>query len=379
MVCIITIPAATARQTLTNKINRPDPPTRMVDSDYRRCLELTRGAVVESIHFGALAVVEATGRLVAWYGNPDTRTYLRSAAKPFQALPFIERGGHTAYDLSPAEIALLCASHSGTDQHVAVVQSIQAKTGVQEASLLCGTHPPLHEATAEALRRRGEDPTPNRHNCSGKHTGMLAFARLRGWPEEDYIDLAHPAQQAILEAFAEMCDLPTTKIEIGIYGCSAPNFAVPLRSAALAYARLCDPSGLPADRAVACLTITAAMTAHPEMVAGPERFDTCLMQVTQGRLLAKAGAEGYQSIGLLPGALGPGSPALGIALKISDGDLKGRARPAVVLEVLNQLGVLSPEELAALAEFGPRLPIYNWRKLAVGEARPCFRLERDGR
>jgi L-asparaginase II len=351
----------------------------MSASDYHPCLELTRGEVVESIHFGAIAVVDTAGRLVAGYGNANTCTYLRSTAKPFQALPFIERGGHLAYDLSLAEIALLCASHSGTDQHVATVQAIQAKTGVLETSLLCGTHPPIHEPTAQVLQQRGENPGPNRHNCSGKHTGMLAFARLEGWPEDDYIDPDHPVQQAILDTFAEMCNLPKTEIEIGIDGCSAPNFAVPLRSAALAYARLCDPNGLHAERAEACRAITVAMTAHPEMVGGPDRFDTCLMQVTRGRLLAKAGAEGYQGIGLLPDALGRGSPALGIALKISDGDLKGRARPAVVLEVLNQLGAFSSEELEALSQFGPRLPIYNWRKLAVGEARPCFQLEHDGR
>lgn len=357
----------------------------MPKTHYSPIFELTRGGIVESIHFGAVAVVDVYGKLVAWYGDPKTVTFLRSTAKPFQALPFIQHGGQDFYHLTPREVALLCASHSGTDEHVAVVQKIQMKTGVSEADLLCGVHPPSHEPTAEALRERKEQPTPNRHNCSGKHTGMLAYTRMLDLPEHpdasdlDYIDPQHPVQQEILSTFAEMCELPVDQVVEGIDGCSAPNFAVPLRSAALAYARLCDPETggvMPAERAAACRTIHAAMMANPDMVGGPGRFDTRLMGVGQGRIVAKGGAEGYQGVGLMPGALGPGSPALGIALKISDGDLKSRARPAVTLEVLRQLGALSASELGLLSEFGPATPVHNWRKIVVGQAHPRFELER---
>jgi L-asparaginase II len=164
-------------------------------------------------------------------------------------------------------------------------------------------------------------------------------------------------------------------IELGIDGCSAPNFAVPLRNAALGFARLCDPDGLPDSRANACRTIVQAMTAHPEMIAGPDRFDTRLMQVAESRIITKGGAEGYQAIGLRPGALGAGSPALGIAIKISDGDARGRARAGVALEVLRQLGALNGAELQELAKFGPHTEIHNWRRLTVGEARPAFQLK----
>jgi L-asparaginase II len=349
----------------------------MTKPPYSPIFELTRGETVESIHYGSIAVVDASGRLVAEYGNPYTVTFLRSTAKPFQALPFIEHGGHERYGLPPREIALICASHSGTDEHVAVVQAIQSKTGVTEADLLCGVHPPYHEATAEAMRQRHESPTPNRHNCSGKHTGMAAFARLEGLSVENYIDPGHPIQREILNTFAEMCSLSVGQVALGTDGCSAPNFAVPLYNAALAYARLCDPDAgevAPPARATACRTITTAMSTNPDMVGGPGRFDTRLMEVAQGRIVSKGGAEGYQGIGLLPGAIGPNSPALGIALKISDGDLKNRARPAVALEVLRQLGALTPNEMGVLAEFGPAFPIYNWRKLTVGQARPSFEL-----
>jgi L-asparaginase II len=352
----------------------------MANSGYLPIFQLTRGHTVESIHFGAIAVVDSFGNLAAHYGDPDTVTFLRSSAKPFQALPFLEHGGQAFYDLSPREMAVICASHSGTDQHSSTIQGIQAKAGLSELDLLCGVHIPGDEATAETLRARKELPTPNRHNCSGKHTGMLAYARMsdRMYKDLPYISPQHPIQQEILSTFAETCGLSTDRVALGVDGCSAPNFAVPLRNTALAYARLCDPEQAkvaPPERAAACHLITSAMIAEPEMVAGPGKFDTCLMQVTRGKLVCKGGAEGYQGIGLMPGVLAPGSPALGIALKIADGDERGKARHAVALEVLRQLGVLSADELGALSEFGPVLPVFNWRKILVGEGRPVFELQ----
>jgi L-asparaginase II len=368
----------------------------MPQNPYKPIFEVTRGHLVESLHYGAVAISDSTGALAAWYGDPDVSTYLRSSAKPFQALPFLENGGQAAFQLSLREIALMCASHSGTDNHVETVRSIQEKTGVQETELMCGVHQPYHAATAEAMLQRGEQPSPNRHNCSGKHTGMLAFVKMRNqssaYREEEeapvaYIDPEHPIQRDILTAFAEMCGLPREKVSIGIDGCSAPNFAVPLRSAAFAFARLCDPGQLPLDRANACRTITRAMMEHPDMVGGPDSFDTHLMELLKGRIICKGGAEGYQALGLMPGALGPGFPALGIAFKISDGDLAGhsrahsspygRVRPAVALEILRQLGAIREEELETLSDYGPQFPIQNWRKLLVGEGRPRFTLERS--
>lgn len=342
---------------------------------YFPVYEFTRGNLVESIHFGAIAVADAAGRLYAWYGNPNVTTYWRSTAKPFQALPFIENGGAQHYGLTTRHIALMCASHSGTHEHARTAAEIQQITGTSEFLLQCGVHPPYHEPTAREMEKNGQQPTPNYHNCSGKHSGMLAFARMLGAPLETYLEMSHPVQQAILNAFAEMCGLSIAEIGIGTDGCSAPNFATPLQNAAAAYARLCDPQSLPPQRATACQTIVQSMIQHPDMVGGPERFDTTLMQIGAGKLVVKAGAEGFQGVGLLPGALGPGSPALGIAAKIADGDGKIRARPPVILEVLRQLGALNADQLQALNHFGPILPVYNWRKIVVGQARPCFNLQ----
>jgi L-asparaginase II len=359
------------------------------NNSYLPIFQLTRGDIVESVHFGAIAAVDSTGKLVAWYGDPDLLTFTRSSAKPLQALPFLESGGMSYFDLTLQEVALLCASHSGTDEHMAVIQSIQAKTGVRESDLMCGVHTVYDRKTAEAMRERGETPTPNRHNCSGKHTGMLAFARLLGVstdPEESpYIDPHHPVQQRILKTLAEMADLRVDEIHIGVDGCSAPNFALPLRNTALAFARLCQPDGLSESRAEVCRLIIKAMLTYPDMIGGPEKFDTILMQAGQGRLICKGGAEGFQAFGIMPGAIEPGSPALGVAFKISDGDLKGhnfpsgdprgRVRPAVVLEVLRQFGIFRAADQAKLAAYGPQFPVKNWRKIQVGWASPCFELK----
>lgn len=342
---------------------------------YTPLVEVTRGPIVESVHVGALTVVDASGRLIASAGDPFLVTYLRSSSKPLQVLPLLEDGGAEAFHFSEKEIALMCASHSGTDEHVETAAAIQARIGVSESDLLCGIHEPMHEVTAEAMRARGDPFTPNRHNCSGKHTGFLASTVLHHEPKQDYINPRHPVQELVIKTFAEMTDYPVERIAIGIDGCSAPVFAVPLYNAALGFARLCDPEGLPSKRAAACRLVTRSMTAHPFMVAGPERFDTLAMQLGGGKFIAKGGAEGYQAIGILPGALGKGSPALGITLKITDGDLDGRARPLVSIEILRQLGLLTEADITGPLSHLAARPVTNWRGLEVGEMRPAFMLD----
>ena len=353
---------------------------------YEPLIEVTRGKIVESIHFGAFAVVNSSGKLLVSVGDPDTYSFLRSSAKPFQALPFVERGGVKHFELTECELALICASHSGTDEHLKVVTGLQQKIGIREEQLLCGRHPIIDEPTAEAMLVRDEQPRINRHNCSGKHSGMLAHAKMRNLSLNDYIQKDHPVQQTILRAFSEMCNLDPARVEIGIDGCSVPTFAVPIRQAAFAIARLCEPIQLEETRVNACKEITHAMTSNPEMVAGPGRFDTDLMNVSSRMILSKAGAEGYQVVGLMPGALGAGSPGIGIALKISDGDLGGhirptfpglstdsRARPIAILSILKHMGALSSMQLDKLAGYDVR-SICNWQKIPVGEYRTVFHL-----
>jgi L-asparaginase II len=340
---------------------------------YVPLFEATRGKIVESIQYGAFVLVSADGRIQGGLGDPELVTYLRSSAKPFQALPFMERRGDEHYHLAPREVAIMCASHTGTDLHDEVVRSFQQKAGLSEDQLMCGVHSPFDHATWKKMVQEGRPSTPNRHNCSGKHTGMLALAGMLGVSQENYVDPVHPIQRLILQTFAEMTGLQPSDVVVGIDGCSAPNFAVPLRASALAFARLCDPTGLPAERADACRRITRAMSQNSLMIAGPERFDTLLMEIASGKIVSKMGAEGYMGLGILPGAIEPGSQALGLGLKISDGDELTRARPIAALQVLRDLGVLSKTELDQLANFD-RKPIYNFRHLEVGEYRPAFSL-----
>jgi L-asparaginase II len=279
---------------------------------------------------------------------------------------------HFGFDLR--EIALMCSSHSGTDEHVRVVTSIQKKVGLKEEDLLCGTHDPIDQETADRLKMDRLKPTARRHNCSGKHSGMLALAKMIGASTEDYVCFDHPVQQRILKTISEFSGIAPENINVGIDGCSVPTFALPLRSAAWAFARLADPTSFSGRRAEACRTVWNAMTSHPDMVAGPNRFDTALMQVAEGVLLTKGGAEGYQGIAIAPGLIGPGTPALGVALKIADGDGGSRGRSIVALQVLKDLNVLSTENLDQLAEYESR-NYTNYRNIQVGEFRPCFQLQ----
>lgn len=345
----------------------------MSTNPYAPAFEATRGKIVECIHYGAFTVVDSSGKLAASIGDPDLTTFLRSSAKPFQALPFMEEKGDQFYHLTPAEVAIMCSSHSGTDDHYRAVQSFQHKAGISESQLMCGVHPPFHRDTWKRMIQQNEEITPNRHNCSGKHTGMLAYAGMKGFSQENYINPNHPVQQIILKAFAEMVGLLPEQVVVGIDGCSVPTFAVPMRAAAFGYARLCNPSGLSPAREDACHRIVQAMIGNNMMIAGPERFDTMVMEIASGKVLCKMGADGYMALGILPNAIEPGSQALGIAIKISDGDELLRARPMVAMELLRELGILSKVELDALKDFDRR-PIYNFRHLEVGEYRPSFHI-----
>lgn len=345
--------------------------------------EVTRGNIVESIHYGSIAIVDSNGKLIFSYGDPKVVAFLRSSAKPFQVLPFMEHGGVEYFRFTPRELSISCASHEGSDLHVQTVAGIQKRIGVEESQLQCGVHMPADVDAFKSLVTNNKQPTVNQNNCSGKHTAMLAYAKMRGLSLENYLDIDHPIQQEILATFAQMCQLPVNEIELGTDGCSAPNFAVPLYHAALAMARLCDPHALSDGRAAACRKVTSAMTAHPEMISAYGEFDEQLMRVGAGKIVCKRGAEGYQIVGLLPDVLSPGAPGLGIALKVSDGDAarmsldlahSARVRPAVTLEILDQLGVLSSEQQQALAPFGPAKSVKNHRGIVTGQSRPVFQL-----
>jgi len=350
-------------------------PLKNPDQGYLPLYHTIRGESIESVHFGTVVVVEPSGKLFAWHGNPDTASFLRSSAKPFQAIPLVELGGMEAFQISQAELALTCGSHSGTDHHLRTLHRLQQKIRVSDKDLLCCTHQPFHQGTRSILRDRGEQPTPNHHNCSGKHTGMLAQSKLLQADLKNYTEIQHPVQQHILSVLADMCCLDQSGIQYGRDGCSVPTFAMPLYHAAWGWARLTNPDGISEKRQTACKMITSAMTSYPFLVAGPGRLDTRLMECSEGKIISKVGAEAFQAAGILENALYPGSPALGIALKISDGDQGKRAKRAVMIEVLRQLNVLSADQIEGLTDFGPELPNRNQCDILIGIGKPCFQLQ----
>lgn len=345
------------------------------DQGYLPLFHTTRGEVVESIHYGAIAIVDPSGKLFAWYGNPKAVSFLRSSAKPFQSLPLVEMGGLDTFQITEKELAITCASHSGTDQHLITVHGLQQKIGITEKDLLCCTHQPFDSSTRALLRDRGEQPSPNRHNCSGKHSGMLAQAKLLQADLGNYTEIVHPVQVQIRSVIAEMCCIEPSRLQTGRDGCSVPSFAMPLYHAAWGFARLINPDVHSGKRKNACKKITSAMTAHPFQVGGPGRLDTRLMKIAAGKIISKAGAEAFQSAGILEDTIYPGSPALGIALKISDGDQGKRARRAVLIEILIQLKALSTDQIKDLADIGPILTNRNQCDLVTGVAKPCFQLQ----
>jgi L-asparaginase II len=329
---------------------------------YAPLSEVTRGGTVESVHSGAVAVVDRQGRVLHAAGDPYTLTFTRSALKPLQALPFTAGGGVERFGYSASQVALMCASHSGEPRHVEAVADMLARAGCSAVDLQCGTHAPgFYEA-------RGDVPPPPpystlQHNCSGKHSAMLAYCVQCGHAKADYLAYDHPLQQAIRRAVSCFTGVAEERLVAGIDGCSAPNYAVPLAALAAAFGRLASAE-VDADYGLAPRTLANAMIAHPEMVSGENRSDLALMQAGRGDWVTKIGAEGVQAIGVR-------SHGIGIAIKVADGQKRG-LYPAMVA-VLDALGLLDATARAALAPWAKRT-IRNYRGVETGEIRPVVAL-----
>lgn len=330
-----------------------------------------RGGTLESVHRGTLIIVDGDGGKVAEIGDASVVTFWRSACKTLQAIPMITSGAADAFGLSEKEIALACASHSGQPIHTETARQMLEKIGLNEKDLRCGSQTPFDKATAKALIKADEKPTQLHNNCSGKHIGMLAFAKHIGANPETYLDFENPVQKMILETVSIFTETPFDEIKLGIDGCSAPNFAVPLASMALAFAKLVNPpASFNEDLKNACRRIVAANIKYPDMIGGSERLDTKIMQVLEGKIICKVGAEGVWSAGILPSE--KWKNGLGIALKIEDGN-DDRARSVIAIELLRQLGIMTDEAEEVLSEFSPII-LRNRMDLEVGEVLADFEL-----
>ncbi|MEW6733028.1 MAG: asparaginase [Acidobacteriota bacterium] len=331
--------------------------------------EVTRGAIVESRHRGAIVAVTPHDQTVCAIGNIDFVTYLRSSAKPHQTIAVITSGAAARFQITAQELALMAGSHSGEPYHAECAANILAKLGLDRTALRCGIHTPFSTTAAAELGVEGVTELHN--NCSGKHAGMLAEALIGKHSLDDYYHIEHPVQQSIRGIVGEFAGIDRSTVVVGIDGCSAATFAVTVRQMALMYARLVNPSTLASALATAAGKVVEAMLQFPEMVAAETgRIDTDLMRELPGQLIAKAGAEGVYTIGVLPCSRYP--EGLGLAIKVEDGDIN-RARNAAILGSLAQLQLLNNEQMARLsARYLP--PIKNHRGLTVGEIRPVFSL-----
>jgi L-asparaginase II len=332
-----------------------------------RAVLVFRGEYLESTHDIHVAVVNAAGELLYSYGDPDRLTFPRSSMKPFQAVQLIETGAAEAYQYSAADISLSCASHSGEHFHRRTVLGILSRVGLEEEHLQCGTHIPRDMESYKQLIREGKDLTPVFSNCSGKHSGMLASAVHMNEDIQTYREINHPLQQRILDVIEDVCSFPKEQIQISVDGCGVPVHQLPLRNAALGFARLAKPEEYTqGKRAETLKTICEAMVQHPEMVGGTNRFDTDLMREFGGRIVAKAGAEAVQ-------CLADTETGIGIAIKVEDGS--PRATSVVTMEVLRQLNIGTEEIFAKLEEY-VHAPVLNARNDQIGVIKPNFMLEK---
>jgi L-asparaginase II len=329
-------------------------------------VELWRGGAVESVHRGSWVLCDGGGAVLDGAGDWETPVFSRSSIKALQALPLVESGAADRFGFEPADLALAVSSHNGEPCHTERAAAMLARIELGEPDLRCGVHPPGDPDVAFALRARGERPSQLHNNCSGKHAGFLAVARHLAAPTASYLDPDGPGQRLVCRAVGEMARLDPDALAFGIDGCSAPNWRLPLRGIATAFARLATPDGggdLAPGRAAACRRILDAVAANPILIAGSQRRAcTDLARATGGRLFPKIGAEGVYVIGVRDGDRG-------LAIKLDDGGKRGLL--ALVFALVERLGLAGPAELERLAAWRDRRQT-NHAGLEVGriEVRP---------
>lgn len=339
------------------------------------CVISERGGIVENTHRVHAAVVDPDGTLLYSVGDPSRITLIRSAAKPAQALAILETGCFEKYGFDDADLALVCASHSSEERHIKRAQAMLKTIGATEADLCCGGHHALSDAVNRAWIKNDFEPTAICNNCSGKHAGMIAGALTIRANKAGYELPDHPTQVRVKQVVHDLCLSQSTSWALD--GCHLPAPAVPLRNAALLYARLANAAGhsdreeqVP-NREVQLRRAFHAMSSHPEMVGGEGRFCTLLAEAFQGQLVGKLGADGCYGVAIRPSGEDSNARAMGIAVKIEDGNID--VLYEAVTEILEQLQIGSDDTRRKLSRFhqGKRL---NTAGAVAGRVYSTFRL-----
>jgi L-asparaginase II len=318
-------------------------------------VEVIRGPLVESRHRGAIAVADADGRAVFAIGDVTAPVFPRSAIKALQAIALVEHGAADRYGFDDEALALACASHSGEPAHVAGVERMLAKAGLDAAALRCGVHWPISQSAAYALARTGT-ASALYNNCSGKHAGFLCLACAMGVETADYFRPEHPVQRQVRAVLEDFTGAVLGQEVCAIDGCSVPTWAVPLQNLAHAFAKFGTGRGLSSPRAAAAARLRRACAAKPWFVAGSGRFCTEVMQLFGERVFVKTGAEGVYCAALP-------QQGLGIAIKCDDG--AARAAQAIMAVIIARFLPLNAAERAPLARLGEPV-LRNWNDFEVG-------------
>ncbi|RED63879.1 asparaginase [Cohnella lupini] len=331
---------------------------------FVKLVEEYRGGVLENVHYGAVSVVDERGNVLYKAGDPDHMTFLRSAAKPFQAIPAMKRRIDEVYGLVSEETALFAASHRGESYHIAALESILRKTGISEDTLHCCATYPLNEDAKAERHRANEQKRRIFHNCSGKHSGLIALSRKMGWDESTYYEPSHPVQQEIIETLAYIAEVPKESIPVGIDGCGLPVHALPLNKIALSFVKLACPDliGDPETRDAAA-RMAKAMNDNPDMIA--DRSFVCSALLKDPNLSAKGGAKGVYGIGLR-------KERIGISLKVSDGS--EQVWPSIIASILERIGYDNNDTIKRLYDLVPNT-IANDGGTIVGERKAVFSLQ----
>lgn len=317
-------------------------------------------ACLETVHWGAISVVDGQGKELFSVGDSSLPVHTRSLTKPFQLMPLLLSGGQKRYHLSPEEIVVLMSSHDGSPMHTQRVAALLHAQGLSADELQCGSHWPVNKQEGKRLMKSGESPSVLHNNCSGKHTGMLLSCLINGWSRHDYLSVQHPLQQMILNLITELAEVRRENIGLGQDGCSAPTFVMPLKSIARLFSHLAYPNELAAEKSAVLKTLYDSGTRYPVWLRGEGALDTVLMQALPGALFAKTGADGGFAVAVAPSKRFPFG--LGIALKVADGDGYNLVRTISIIGLLKDLQILDNDTSSWLNSL---------RKLAVFDRLNC--------
>lgn len=321
-------------------------------------VEVTRGAVVESLHNVVAVVVNESGALKDFWGQPQFLTYPRSGIKMLQALPFVESGAVEKFGLSDKHIALACASHKAEKDHLEALNEWMTKAGIKESNFVCGPHLPYDEIAAHEMIRKGLKPTVLCNNCAGKHSGIISTCLHLGEDPTGYDKYEHNAQKRLRKVLTETMKMDHSKMVYASDGCGIPTYSVTVQAMAVGMSTFINPKETP-TRKIAVDRIIKAVSSQPFYLAGSDHFVTSVIEKTQGRAIIKGGAEGIYC-GFLP------EKKLAFAVKASDGG--ARAAQVATAAVLLNFGGLTADEFKALSKYTQPV-VTNWKGDVVGQIR----------